>query len=129
MSAVHFIGCVQFPSLLFAARLRFEGVLSEVESLISASDEGRIPLDVKAQQYAEFNNGQTIEAYLTPLVLLLAPLMMMLLMYGVLLQKSIGPLKTLVYDQLRKRAADTAFHRSDFVDPEQKAVNANARKK
>jgi hypothetical protein len=128
-AAAHCIGCVMYPTALAEARMRFEGVLQEVAAAEYASDEGRLSPDALEDMYSVFNSRQTFEDYLVPLVLLLLPLLLLLLMYALLLHKSIPPLKNLVYDKLRKRAADTAQHRGDGAGVQQQAANLAARRK
>jgi hypothetical protein len=128
-AAAHVMGCVMYPTALAEARMRFEGVLQEVAAVEYANDEGRLSFDVLEDMYSKFNSRQTFQDYLVPLMLLLLPLLLLLLMYALLLRRSILPLKNLVYDKLRKRAADTAQHRGNSVDVQQQAVNAAARRK
>jgi hypothetical protein len=128
-AAAHLVGCVLYAAALAEARGRFEALLQEVAAAEYVSDEGRLSYEALAEMYSDFNSRQTFQAYLVPLLLLLLPLLLLLLMYIALLRKSIPPLKTLVYDKLRKRAADTAQHRAAGADPQQQAVNSAARKK
>ncbi len=55
LSFLSMVTCTQSPrfqicDIVRAARSRFEDVLREVDALITASDEGRVPFDVKSQQ-------------------------------------------------------------------------------
>jgi hypothetical protein len=128
-AVAHLVGCVVYTAALAEARVRFEALLREVAAAEYGSDEGRLSFEALADMYSDFNSRQTFQAYLVPLMLLLLPLLLLLFMYVLLLRKSIPPLKNLVYDKLRKRAADTAQHRGGGADVQQQAVNSAARKK